>query len=162
MAINIFPSERARKILPTKKIKKLLGASLKLDKGAINKLTGKIEEIDTKQLTDTALDVQKFYKKKAARLRKEFDLNKTDSIDEALNNEKLLVNRLHNDLTEQIAKNALEEYRGEMFIWLPSEAEEARPEHQLRYGETFLVGSPESEEIGVNGCQCGMQILVDA
>lgn len=59
----------------------------------------------------------------------------------------------------QVAGEIKDRYEGEFYIWLPSDAEEPDPEHQLNYGKKFQVG--EGEMPGDRfGCRCGMEILV--
>ena len=61
----------------------------------------------------------------------------------------------------QVHQGIKDKYAGELARWLPSDAEEPRPEHQLNYGKTYVIG----EGIGgvepgdEYGCRCGVEIL---
>ncbi len=76
-----------------------------------------------------------------------------------MNDKKLLVNRVQNSMVKQIAVSIKEEYLGEFYIWLPSDAMEPDPEHQLKYGKRFQIGKGEMPG-DRDGCKCGMDILV--
>jgi hypothetical protein len=77
-----------------------------------------------------------------------------------LDDPKQLIQRVQNAVISQIATGIKETYRGEFYIWTPSDAFEPRPEHQLNYGGEFQIGVGEMPGDAI-GCQCGMEILVD-
>ena len=81
------------------------------------------------------------------------------SVEESVGDKKLLVNRVQNAIVLQVSKEIRNQYEGEFYIWLPSDAENPDPEHQLNYGKKFQIGVGEmpGERFG---CRCGMQILV--
>jgi hypothetical protein len=71
-----------------------------------------------------------------------------------------LIQRVQNEVVLQIADEIKSKYRGESYKWLPSDADEPDPEHQLNYGKVFQVGDGEMPGDRI-GCRCGMEILVD-
>ena len=83
--------------------------------------------------------------------------------DEILKDPKLLVQRVQNEIVFQIHDGIKQTYGGEKAIWLPSSALDPRPEHQLLYGQEYIIGEGiDGLEPGDEyGCQCGMEILVD-
>lgn len=102
--------------------------------------------LDRKSLDNVALKVIKQYKEK----------NNLDAIDLT---DKQAIQRIQNNAVYEIAQGIKENYTGEKYEWLPSDAEEPDPEHQLNYGKIFTIG--EGEMPGDRyGCKCGMNILV--
>ena len=72
---------------------------------------------------------------------------------------KQLIQRIQNELVFQIKEGIKEKYEGERYEWLPTDADEPDPEHQLNYGKIFVVGEGEMPGDRI-GCKCGMRILV--
>jgi hypothetical protein len=60
----------------------------------------------------------------------------------------------------EIAKDIKRNYKGEYYIWLPSDAENPDPFHQLNYGKKFKIGRGEMPGDRY-GCRCGMEVLVE-
>jgi len=151
MSIKYEPDKLLKKIAPASKIKKLVKDGFKLKKTALNFVSG-FDILDKDSIVDTALKVIKGYKK---RIKEDPDIK-----DELKADPKQLVQRVQNEVVLQIADGIKKNYDGERFIWLPSDADEPRPEHQLNYGMEFSIGDGEmpGDEYG---CRCGMQILVD-
>lgn len=79
-----------------------------------------------------------------------------DSIDVS---DKQAIQRIQNNAVFEIAQSIKENYSGESYEWLPSDADEPDPEHQLNYGKIFQVGVGEMPGDRY-GCKCGMNILV--
>jgi hypothetical protein len=69
---------------------------------------------------------------------------------------------VQNEVVWQIANGIKEQYGDEDAEWLPSDAEEPDPEHQLNYGKIFRISEGINGEIPGEriGCRCGMRILV--
>jgi hypothetical protein len=149
--IKFEPDKLLAKIAPKSKIKKLLSRNLTLKKTALSFIDD-IDFIDKKQVTETALKVVKAYKKRVKEDPDERAILKKDPAQ--------LIQRVQNQVILQIGTQIKENYSGERYIWLPSDADEPRPEHQLNYGQEFTVGEGDmpGEEFG---CRCGMQILVN-
>jgi len=145
------------KLAPEKKIKKLLTDRLTVNRAALSMLNG-AEFIDKKQVSSMALKVSKQYKSKYKDERKD-GASAAEAKETALNDKKLLVQRVQNDIVWQVSNEIKSKYVGEKYRWLPSDAEEPRSEHQLNYGKVFVIGEGEipGEE---PGCRCGMEILV--
>jgi len=148
--IKYLPDKLLAKIAPKSKIKKLLKGNLSLKKTALSFIDD-IDFIDKKNVVDTALKVIKGYKKRIK--------DDPDAKDEIKKDPKQLIQRVQNEVVLQISQGIRENYQGEKYVWLASDAEEPRPEHQLNYGKTFDIG--DGEQPGDEyGCRCGMEILV--
>lgn len=151
VSIVYDPSKLLRKIAPETKIEKLLTGDLTLKKTALS-FVSDIDFIDKKSVARVALKTIKGY---SSRVKDD-----PDQLDMILGDPKQLIQRVQNEIIFQVQGEIKEKYAGEFFRWLPSDAEEPDPEHQLKYGETFQIGEDEmpGERIG---CRCGMEILVD-
>ncbi len=148
--IKYEPDKLLAKIAPKTKIKKLLKGNISLKKTALS-FVDDVDFINKKNVADTALKVIKGYKE---RIKEDPDLE-----DAIKANPAQLIQRVQNEVILQIADSIKDKYDGERYIWLPSDADEPRPEHQLNYGSEFTIGDGEmpGDEYG---CRCGMQILV--
>lgn len=148
--ITYDPKKLIRKIAPDKKIKKLVTQSVSLKKTALN-FVSEVDFLSKKSIGKVAIKTIKGYK---ARIKADPDERKA-----ILRNPAQLIQRIQNEVIFQIAGEIKDKYAGEFYEWLPSDAEEPDPEHQLNYGKTFQVGVGEmpGERIG---CKCGMNILV--
>lgn len=104
--------------------------------------------LSKKSLDNLSLKVIKQYKEK-------YNL---DSIEVS---DKQAIQRVQNNAVFAISESIKENYSGEFYEWLPSDADEPDPEHQLNYGKIFQVGVGEMPGDRY-GCKCGMNILVDA
>ena len=154
--ITFDPTELLKKYVPENKIKKLLTQKLTLNKTMLSMFSD-MEFVTKKEMTNVVLKAVKQYKKKYAGLIKE-DVPKTEAIAETLNEKKMLVNRVQDTVVFQISQSVKENYEGEYYKWLPSDAEIPDPLHQLKYGKTFQIG--DGEQPGDRfGCRCGMEIL---
>ncbi len=149
--VKFEPDKLLAKIAPESKIKKLLKSNLSLKKTALS-FVNDIEFLDKKQIMNTALKVIKGYKQRVKDDPEVEDVIKKDPAQ--------LIQRVQNEVILQIGQAIKDKYHGESYIWLPSDADEPRPEHQLNYGQEFQIGDGEmpGDEWG---CRCGMQILVD-
>lgn len=150
------------KIAPERKIKKLLSGRVTLKKTALSFIDD-IDFIDKKNVSAVALKAVKSYHLRiaAAQVAAGFEKAAGGEVkDEILDDPKLLIQRVQNEIVFQVSDAIKERYHGELFEWVPSSAEEPDPEHQLNYGKTFRIG--DGEMPGERpGCQCGMNILVD-
>ncbi len=146
--IKYLPDKLLAKIAPEKKIKKLLKANITLKKTALN-FVKDIDFLDEDGIMHTALKVIKGYKQ---RIKDDPDIEDVIKKDPAQ-----LIQRVQNEVIFQIAEGIKEKYDGTTYTWLPSDAEEPRPEHQLNYGLEFTIGDGEmpGDEYG---CRCGMDI----
>lgn len=152
MAIVYDPEKELRKFAPESKIKKLIAKrKVNLKRAALSFVDG-ADFINKKKVTDVALKTIKGYKERVADdkgIRKEL-----------VNDPRQLIQRVQNEVLFQIHKEIKEKYKGEFYEWLPSNAEEPDPLHQLNYGKVFQVGVGEMPGDRW-GCKCGMRILTD-
>jgi hypothetical protein len=151
MSVKFEPDKLIAKIAPESKIKKLLKGNITLKKTALS-FVDDIDFIDKKDVMLTALKVIKGYKKRIK--------DDPDAEDEIKADPKLLIQRVQNEVVLQIGDAIKEKYKGNTYTWLPSDADEPRPEHQLNYGLDFTIG--EGDQPGDEyGCRCGMEIHTD-
>lgn len=151
MSIVYDPKEVLNKIAPQKKIKKLIKSNVSLKKTALA-FVDSFSFIDKKAVSRVALKAIKSYDERLA----------SDEISKAevLKDPKLLIQRVQNEVVFQISNEIKSKFKGEFYEWLPSDADEPDPEHQLNYGKVFKVGVGEMPGDRI-GCRCGMNILVD-
>ena len=156
MAITYDPKKLLAQIAPDSKIKRMVTKTLDPRKAALS-FVSDVPFIDKKQVTEVALKTLKSYRK---RVDAESGADAKDLEKELAKNPMQLIQRVQNDLIFQVSQEIKSTYRGEQYEWLPSDAEEPDPEHQLNYGKIFVVGEGEmpGERIG---CKCGMRILVN-
>lgn len=151
MSIIYDPKKMLQKIAPEKKIKRLMSSNASLNRTALS-FVDDIDFLNKKEVASTALKVMKSYK---ARIKDE-----TADKAELKKDPALLINRVQNEVVFQVSQGIKENYSGEFYVWLPSDADEPDPEHQLNYGKKFRIG--EGEMPGDRyGCRCGMEILVE-
>lgn len=151
MAIHYDPKEMLKKIAPESKIKRLVSNGVTLKKAALA-FVDAVDFLDRKAVSKVALNTIKSYKSR---------IDADGSIkSEILDDPKLLINRVQNEVVFQIKNEIRDTYEGEQYEWLPSDAEEPDPEHQLNYGKIFTVGVGEMPGDRI-GCRCGMNILVN-
>lgn len=150
MAIVYDPKKLIQKIAPEGKIKKMLKGNVTLKRAALS-FVNDIDFIDKKAVTKTALKVVKSYKD-----RVKADADEKSDI---LKDPKLLIQRVQNQVLWQVTQEIKSKYEGEEYEWLPSDAEEPDPEHQLLYGTVRTIGVGEMPG-DRDGCKCGMRILV--
>ncbi len=148
--INYLPSRILKKVAKKNAIENLVTPDLTLNKAAVKTLSN-MDLLSKKKIEEIAIRVINGYKKK---------FQDTGDLETALNDKANLIREVQQASLHQISKDIKLNYRGEFYIWLPSDAETPDPEHQLNYGKTFQVGKGEMPGDRW-GCRCGMQILVD-
>lgn len=148
--ITYLPTLVLKRVAKKKAIQNLVTAELTLNKAAVKTLANS-DLLSQKKITEIALRVINGYKKK---------YKDTKNLSETLNDKKKMVQEVENAAIFEISKDIKTSYRGEFYIWLPSDAEKPDPLHQLNYGQKFQVGKGEMPGDRY-GCRCGMQILVD-
>ncbi len=148
--IRYYPKDLLKKIAPASKIEKLLSSKVTLKKTALS-FVDDIDFLDKKKIKDVALKTIAGYKERI----------KDDKSEKAviLNDPKNLVAQVQNQVVFQVKEEIADKYEGEFYIWLPSDASEPDPEHQLNYGKKFQVGDGEMPGDRF-GCRCGMELLV--
>lgn len=155
------PKKLLKKIAPESKIKKLVKGNLSLKKAALN-FVDAIDFINRKSVADVALKVVRNYEERVAKATVDADFDKSAGRalqKELISDPKLLVQRVQNEIIVQVTNEIKDTYHGEQYVWLPSDADEPDPEHQLNYGKTFTIGDGEMPGERY-GCRCGMEILV--
>lgn len=149
--IKYQPDKLLAKIAPETKIKKLLSSSISLKKTALSFIDD-IDFLTKKGVMSTALKVIKGYR---SRIKDDPEIEA-----DILKDPKQLIQRVQNEVVFQIKESIKENYSGSRYTWLPSDADEPRPEHQLNYGMEFTIG--EGEMPGDEyGCRCGMEIITE-
>lgn len=157
MAI-LYEPKKILKRFKKSQVKRFANKDLSLNKTALN-VVSRNWDLPKGKLEDVALKVIKGYKKK---YQENIDdgLSKSEAMKDSLNGGKLLIQRVQNAAVYEMAREIESKYSGEFYEWLPSDAEEPDPEHQLNYGKVFRIG--EGEMPGDRyGCRCGMNILVN-
>jgi hypothetical protein len=142
-----------------KRVKELVKKDLGLKKAALNSIEG-VNVLDKKTLQDVALKVLEGYRERVEVLREQ-GYTKAEAVASFQKDPKLLVQRVQNATSYEISQRIKETYEGEFFIWLPSTAVVPDEEHAKKYGKRFRIGVGEMPGDRY-GCQCGMEILVDA
>lgn len=172
MSIIFDPNTFVKKIAPPAKIKKLLKGNLTVKKSALSFATGIAEaddiavKLDKKAITDVALKTVRGYQERQAKAIVDAGFDRaagTEVKDEILDDPKQLIQRVQNEVVFQVHEKIKDQYAGQKARWLPSDAEEPRPEHQLNYGKVYVIGE------GINGvepgdepgCRCGVEILTN-
>ena len=162
MAIVYDPKKMLKRIASDRKIKQLLSKDLTVKRAALS-FADDVGFIDKAEVAKTALKTVRDYQMRVAKAQVEggFDSEAGEDLEKALlKNPKQLIQRVQNSLLFQVSEKIKEKYRGEKYEWLPSDAEEPDPLHQLNYGKIFVVGDGEMPGDRY-GCKCGMRILTD-
>lgn len=144
------PTKLLKRIAPERKVKRLLSRSFSLKRAALS-FVDSIDFLSRRSVSRVALNTIKGYRE---RVEGDKDLKQ-----EILDDPKQLVQRVQNEVVLQISSEIKDKYSGEFYVWLPSDADEPDPEHQLNYGKEFQIGDGEMPGDRY-GCRCGMQILV--
>lgn len=165
MSITFLPDEMIKKLAPEKKIKKLVSKNVGMKKAALSFLDD-ADFIDKKKVSKVALKTIRGYQERIAKAQADAGLvaSAGDQIEsEIVADPKQLIQRVQNEIVFQVHQGIQEKYRGQKAVWLPSDADEPRPEHQLNYGKEYIIGEGiDGVEPGDEyGCKCGVQILTD-
>lgn len=163
MSIVFDPRATIKKIAPVKKVERILNKNLSVNRAALS-FVNDLEFLNKKDVVDVALQVVKSYKKRIKNTKADDGREAAKELkDEIIDDPKLLINRVQNEVVFQMHESIKQKYNGEVGIWLPSDAEEPRPEHQFNYGKQYIIGEGiDGVEPGDEyGCQCGVEILVD-
>lgn len=154
MSFVYDPKKLLNKIASKQKVKALLNKSVTLKKTALSFIDAAADKdigiLDKSRVTDVALKTIRGYKE---RIKDDKSIKA-----ELVRDPAFLINRVQNEVILQIAEGIKEKYEGDFYIWLPSDAEEPDPEHQLNYGKKFQIGDGEMPGDRF-GCRCGMEIL---
>jgi hypothetical protein len=158
MSITYLPKDVIASMAPEELISRLVTKKLTVNKAAL-KMLARTGILPKKKLNEIALKVIKSYKA-AYKTNIEAGETKVSALELAINERKLLVQRVQDTAMYEIKNDIKSEYEGEFYEWLPSDAENPDPLHQLKYGKTFQFGVGEMPGDRW-GCKCGMRILVN-
>lgn len=172
MSIVFDPKSFVSKIAPERRIKKLLGKNISLKKSALSFASGIAEaddisvKLDKKAITSVALKTVKAYQMREAKAVADAGFDRSAGAEvrrELAADPKQLIQRVQSEVIFQVHEKIKEQYAGQRARWLPSDAQEPRPEHQLNYGKEYVIGEGiDGVEPGDEyGCQCGVEILTN-
>lgn len=160
MAIVYDPKQMLREVAPDAKIKRLVSKRLDFKRAALSFIDD-IPFINKKAVADVTLKTLKSYRQ---RRDKEVAENKAagqELEDDLQKSPMQLIQRVQNEVIFQVSQEIRSTYGDEWAEWLPSDADEPDPEHQLNYGKTFKISEGINGEIPGEriGCKCGMRIF---
>lgn len=166
MSIIFDPNSMLKKVAPTAKIKRMISSRLSLKRRILAHLGTDALPIDEASVARVARNTLQGYKERIAKATVDAGFEReagTEEKEAILADPKQLVQRVQNEVVFQIHQGIQDKYRGQRARWLPSDAEEPRPEHQANYGKEYIIGE------GINGvepgdewgCKCGVEILTD-
>lgn len=163
MSIIFDPRSMLKKIASPRKIEKMISKKVTVKRAALGFLDD-VEGIDKSQVLDVALKTVNSYQQRIAKAQVDAGFEKeagTVIKDQILDDPKLLIQRVQNDLIWQMHEGIKRNYAGQRARWLPSDADDPRPEHQLNYGKEYIIGEGiDGVEPGDEpGCKCGVEIL---
>lgn len=158
MSILVDPQNLLRRMAPKTKVRRLVTRKLTLNQVVLRTLAH--SGLLTKGgLERVALKVIRQYKRSYAQEIKA-GASKAQALETALNQKRLMVQRVQSAAVREIVGEVKDRYRGEFYIWLPSSSDSPDPEHELFYGEKRQVGVGEMPG-DRPGCQCAMELLVN-
>lgn len=166
MAIVFDPNKMLKKVAPEAKVKRMVSGKLNLKKTILNSIGTDEIPIDNGSLAKVARKTLLGYKERIAKAVADNHFEKSAGTEEKeviLDDPKQFVQRVQNEVVYQVHQGIQEKYGGQLARWLPSDADEPRPEHQANYGKTYVIG----EGIGgvepgdKFGCRCGVEILTE-
>lgn len=157
MSVIFDPTEILEEMGPPEKVGRLVTRKLTLNR-VVAKSLAKSGVLSRKNLDRVALKVIRQYKR-SFKAERQAGSGLAASIDAALNERKLMVQRVQNAIVREFVGEVREQYYGEFYIWLPSSSGNPDPEHELHYGEKRRVGVGEMPGERP-GCQCGMELLI--
>jgi len=152
VAIVYEPEKILKQIAPGSKIEKMLTQKASLKKTALA-FVKSFDFIDDEKIAEVAIKTIKDYKKRIA------NKETKETAKDIVKKPKLLIARVQNAVVFQVANEIEKKYRGAEYEWLPSNADEPDPLHQLKYGKVYTLGKGEKPG-DRHGCQCGMRLLV--
>lgn len=158
MAITFLPTNVLKRVASKKTVERLVTQRLTLNRAAVATLS-RTSGLSKTAVERIALRVIKSYRKTYGDERRA-GVSITQAIEDALNDKRLMLHRVQNAVVHEITEDIKRQYRGEHYEWLPSDADEPDPLHQLNYGKIFQLGVGEAPGDRY-GCRCGMRILVN-
>jgi hypothetical protein len=163
VSIKFDPAKFLSKVAPKSKIRKILSPKVAVKKSALSFLD-QADFLNQKDVIDVALKTVKSYRERIAAARGDAGKEAAGELKGELTDDPAqLIQRVQNEVVFQVHEVIKTNYGGQRAVWLPSSAEEPRPEHQLNYGKEYVIGEGiDGVEPGDEyGCQCGVEILTD-
>lgn len=166
MSIVFDPTKMLRRIAPKAKIRRMVSSKMGLKRSILANIGTDEIPIDNGTLAKVARNTLVGYKERIANAVVESGYEKAAGTEEKaaiLDDPKQLIQRVQNEVVFQVHKGIQDKYRGMRARWLPSDADEPRPEHQANYGKVYIIGEGiDGVEPGDEwGCKCGVEILTD-
>lgn len=153
--VIFFPKDFARGMISDKHLARLVTNKLTLNKIVMRQVAS-LTNMTQKEIEEIALKVLKSYRSRYKELI-ESGQSKSSALKGTLNDKKLIVNRVKDEVIYKASESLKEKYAGHEYIWLPSDSAEPDPRHQAKYGKTYIVGKGEMPQDRY-GCKCGMRI----
>jgi len=155
-----------KKIAPKAKIKRMVSSKLGLKRTILANIGTDEIPIKNGTLAKIARKTLLGYKERIAQAVVDAGFEKSAGTEEKeaiLDDPKQLIQRVQNEVVYQVHQGIKDKYRGQRARWLPSDADEPRPEHQKNYGKVYIIGEGiDGVEPGDEwGCKCGVEILTD-
>lgn len=166
MSIIFDPKAMLRRIAPKAKIKRMVNSKMGLKRTILANIGTDQIPIDNGSMAKVARATLEGYKERVAKATVDagFEKEAGDQLQkEIIADPRQLIQRVQNEVVYQVHQGIKEKYGGKLARWLPSDAEEPRPEHQKNYGKTYVIGEGiDGVEPGDEyGCKCGVEILTD-
>lgn len=166
MSIVFDPTKMLKKVAPAAKIRRMVSARFSVKRTILAHLGTDEIPIDKRSVGKVARNTLKGYQKRVAKAVVDAGYEKSAGSEikaAILDDPKQLIQRVQNEIIFQVHEGIKEKYSGQKARWLPSDADEPRPEHQANYGKTYVIGEgidgvEPGDEIG---CKCGVEILTD-
>lgn len=159
MSIIFDPRAYAQRVLSKNKIKRMISDRFSVKRAVLATVESDDLGLDKKSILSVAIKTLRSYRQRLSKLEQDKD----QIADQIKRDPKLLIQRVQNEVIFQIHDGIKTKYRGQKARWLPSDAEEPRPEHQKYYGKVYTIGEGiDGLEPGDEyGCKCGVEILTD-
>lgn len=166
MAIRFYPVDMLKRVAPKAKIRRMVSSRMGLKRTILANLGTDQIPVDNGTLAKVARKTLLGYKERIAKAVVDANFQKaagTEEREAILDDPKQLIQRVQNEVVYQVHQGIKEKYAGQRARWLPSDADEPRPEHQANYGKVYIIGEGiDGVEPGDEyGCKCGVEILTD-
>jgi len=166
VSIVFDPRNMLKKVAPVAKIKRMVSSRLSVKRTILAHIGSDEFPIDERSLAKVARNTLLGYKERIAKAVVDAGFQRSAGTEEKqaiLDDPKQLIQRVQNEVVYQVHQGIKEKYSGQKARWLPSDADEPRPEHQANYGKVYIIGEGiDGVEPGDEyGCKCGVEILTD-
>lgn len=170
MSIKFLPEEMVKKIASPAKIKRMVSSKMSLKRTALSFVDRAADSdvgvLDKKAVASVVRKTISGYQERVAKATVDAGFEKEAGAEvqaAILSDPKQLIQRVQNEIVFQVHEKIKTQYAGQRARWLPSDAEEPRPEHQKNYGKEYVIGEGvDGVEPGDEwGCKCGVEILTN-